>query len=188
MLCNKLLFHPHFTDVLRLSDTHKNLVQTQKLPQLRAVKNFFMLDRCHGTLDWDTKKTVMITQSKGRTLMGGLGRKGRSCLLILGTLPFAAFHVRCREEAWWGGKVLCLSLSASRLLTIIIPCIRYERVSQRFDSLNQFSLSSCSQPSFSLFLFAAFSASFSLFLDTLSFSPPSPSVATWVNKHRCVGC
>lgn len=119
--------------------------------------------------------------SQWENFNGAPGRKEAASLLILGTVQLRWNAGKGREEAWRGGKVLCLSLSrlsASCLfLTIITPCIRYERESH--SSLILWIISpSLPVPS---------PASPFLWL-SLSFSPPSPSVGTWVNKQCCVGC
>lgn len=142
------------------------------------------------TLPCDTTATSTHS-THGRTLLGGgRGRKEAASSLILG--PQMKRWKRQREQAWRGGET---SLSISRLFASCLFNHHYplnslqERVSWIFDSLNHFSLSSCSQPSRSLPLPGFLSLFRSPFLTlSLSFSLPSPSPGTGVNKQCCVGC
>lgn len=83
------------------------------------------------------------------------GRKEGSCQLA----NFRHSASQMKHWKWQRGGVerweRFLSLTFDFLhhvfLTIITPCIRYERVSELFDSLNHFFPSSSSKPSLSLF-------------------------------------
>lgn len=117
---------------------------------------------------------------------GGPGRKERrkeaASSLILGTLHLRWNAGKGKEEAWRGGKVLCLWLSwlsASCLSNHHYP------LHPVWESLTALWFSESFLP---LFLFPALFPSLCLSQLSLSFSPPSPSVSTWVNKQCCVGC
>lgn len=117
--------------------------------------------------------------SQWENFNGGPGRKEAASLLILGTLHLRWNAGKGSEEAWRGGKVLCLwlsRLSASCLfLTIITPCIRCKRESH--SSLILWIISPSlpvpSPPSLSTSSRLAPSLS-PFFRLSLSFSPPSP--------------
>lgn len=135
----------HCNALIQIHSHEENLLRHTNTPTDEDCKEFLFMSALPRKSDATATSTGTLRQhlhsrpdlndhsSQWENFNGAPGRKEAASLLILGTLHLRWNAGNGREEAWRGGKVLCLSLSrlsASCLfLTIITPCIRYERVS-----------------------------------------------------------
>lgn len=145
LICTLIMTDRCVAHSCKYTRTKKTCSDTPTLPQMRICKGFFFMSGPSKESDATATSTGTLRQhlhsrpdlndhsSQWENFNGAPGRKEAASLLILGTVHLRWNAGKGREEAWRGRKVLCLSLSrlsASCLfLTIITPCIRYERES-----------------------------------------------------------